>query len=50
MPVDPATVEMADTSRTAYAFVNNWTGRCLAIDPATASVAGGRVTQDACPK
>ncbi|MFF5447568.1 phosphatidylinositol-specific phospholipase C domain-containing protein [Streptomyces sp. NPDC012888] len=46
----PTPVEIAGTSRTAYAFINNWTGKCLAIDPATASVAGGKVTQDACPK
>ncbi|WP_448319414.1 phosphatidylinositol-specific phospholipase C domain-containing protein [Streptomyces sp. CO7] len=46
----PTKVEVAGSSRTAYAFVNQWTGLCMAVDPATATVAGGPVTQDVCPK
>ncbi|MGW7312563.1 phosphatidylinositol-specific phospholipase C domain-containing protein [Streptomyces sp. NPDC054865] len=46
----PTKVEVSGGSRTAYAFINNWTGQCLSVDPATASAAGGKVTQDACPK
>ncbi|MEV6537041.1 RICIN domain-containing protein, partial [Streptomyces sp. NPDC051639] len=34
----------------AYMFINNWTGLCLSMDPATASASGGKVTQDTCPK
>ncbi|GHA63668.1 phosphatidylinositol-specific phospholipase C domain-containing protein [Streptomyces termitum] len=48
--VIPMEVGFVGTSRTAYAFINQWTGQCLAIDPATATVAGGKVTQDVCPK
>ncbi|MGT2532515.1 hypothetical protein ACU4GG_39670 [Streptomyces nojiriensis] len=32
--------------RTVY----DWTGLCLSMDPATADEAGGKVTQDTCPK
>ncbi|MFD8611176.1 hypothetical protein [Streptomyces sp. NPDC059631] len=46
----PTKVEVSGTSRTAYAFVDQWTGQCLAVDPATAITAGGKVTQDARPK
>lgn len=30
--------------------VNNWTGLCLSMDPATADQASGKVAQDTCPK
>ncbi|MFF0559675.1 phosphatidylinositol-specific phospholipase C domain-containing protein [Streptomyces sp. NPDC020472] len=37
-------------SRPAYTFINNWTGLCLSMDPATAGTTGGKVTQETCPK
>ncbi|MBT2449221.1 phosphatidylinositol-specific phospholipase C domain-containing protein [Streptomyces sp. ISL-43] len=48
--VIPTPIEVAGERRTAYKFINNWTGLCLSVDPATASTAGGKVTQDTCPK
>ncbi|MEV5968407.1 phosphatidylinositol-specific phospholipase C domain-containing protein [Streptomyces sp. NPDC051921] len=48
--VVPTSVEVAGERRAAYRFVNNWTGLCLSVDPATAATSGGKVTQDTCPK
>ncbi|MFJ6940635.1 phosphatidylinositol-specific phospholipase C domain-containing protein [Streptomyces sp. NPDC101132] len=33
-----------------YYFVNQWTGKCLTLDPATTGGKAGKVTQAACPK
>ncbi|MFD3336014.1 RICIN domain-containing protein [Streptomyces sp. NPDC058700] len=33
----------------AYYFVNQWTGKCLTLDPATTGARAGKVTQAACP-
>ncbi|MEV6612882.1 RICIN domain-containing protein [Streptomyces sp. NPDC051051] len=33
----------------AYYFVNQWTGKCLTLDPATTGAKAGKVTQAACP-
>ncbi|MEU1125907.1 RICIN domain-containing protein [Streptomyces sp. NPDC005899] len=33
----------------AYYFINQWTGKCLTLDPATTGVKAGKVTQAACP-
>ncbi|WP_330457951.1 phosphatidylinositol-specific phospholipase C domain-containing protein [Streptomyces sp. NBC_00820] len=46
----PTKVGTAGGYKQAYKFVNNWTGQCLSMDPATASASGGKVTQDTCPK
>ncbi|MEW2130178.1 phosphatidylinositol-specific phospholipase C domain-containing protein [Streptomyces sp. NPDC005435] len=46
----PTKVGTANGYRPAYMFINNWTGQCLSMDPATAADSGGKVTQDACPK
>ncbi|MFF8594464.1 phosphatidylinositol-specific phospholipase C domain-containing protein [Streptomyces sp. NPDC015220] len=46
----PTQVEVGSERRTAYKFINNWTGQCLSVDPATALTSGGKVTQDVCPK
>ncbi|MER7764829.1 RICIN domain-containing protein [Streptomyces sp. NPDC097619] len=35
--------------RRAYYFINQWTGKCLTLDPKTNSGKVGRVTQDVCP-
>ncbi|MFD0352129.1 phosphatidylinositol-specific phospholipase C domain-containing protein [Streptomyces sp. NPDC127110] len=48
--VMPTKLATSTGSRPAYYFINNWTGLCLSMDPATASTSGGKVTQDACPK
>lgn len=32
-----------------YYFINQWTGKCLTLDPATVSAKVGKVTQAACP-
>ncbi|MFI1177229.1 phosphatidylinositol-specific phospholipase C domain-containing protein [Streptomyces melanogenes] len=48
--VIPTPVEVNGERRTAYKFINNWTGQCLSVDPSTASTSGGKVTQDTCPK
>ncbi|AZM93721.1 phosphatidylinositol-specific phospholipase C domain-containing protein [Streptomyces sp. W1SF4] len=48
--VMPTKLATSTGSRPAYYFVNNWTGLCLSMDPATASTTGGKVTQDSCPK
>ncbi|MFK0238664.1 hypothetical protein [Streptomyces vinaceus] len=48
--VVPVQVGTADANRTAYRFVNHWTGLRLSLGPATAGESGGRVTQDTCPK
>ncbi|MFJ3914206.1 phosphatidylinositol-specific phospholipase C domain-containing protein [Streptomyces vinaceus] len=48
--VVPVQIGTADANRTAYRFVNHWTGLCLSMDPATAGESGGKVTQDTCPK
>ncbi|MGC5343414.1 phosphatidylinositol-specific phospholipase C domain-containing protein [Streptomyces sp. DT171] len=48
--VIPTKVEAGGKSQSGYVFINNWTGLCLTVDPATASTAGGKVTQDVCPK
>ncbi|MCB5168857.1 phosphatidylinositol-specific phospholipase C domain-containing protein [Streptomyces bambusae] len=37
-------------SRPAYQFINNWTGLCLSMDPATATASVGKVTQETCSK
>ncbi|OEJ37240.1 hypothetical protein AR457_35350 [Streptomyces agglomeratus] len=46
----PTKLATATGSRPAYTFINNWTGQCLSMDPATAAAAGGKVTQETCPK
>ncbi|CAM5336813.1 hypothetical protein SALBM135S_05617 [Streptomyces alboniger] len=48
--VMPTKLATATGSRPAYWFRNNWTNLCLSMDPATASTAGGKVTQDVCPR
>ncbi|MGW1765500.1 phosphatidylinositol-specific phospholipase C domain-containing protein [Streptomyces sp. NPDC002073] len=48
--VMPTKLATATGSRPAYYFINNWTGLCLSMDPATASTAGGKVTHDTCPR
>jgi hypothetical protein len=48
--VVPTKLATAAGSRDAFKFVNNWTGLCLSMDPATADKAGGKVTQETCPK
>ncbi|MFJ3900794.1 phosphatidylinositol-specific phospholipase C domain-containing protein [Streptomyces sp. NPDC090025] len=48
--VIPTKVATATGSRPGYTFINNWTGKCLSMDPATAAESGGKVTQDTCPK
>lgn len=35
--------------RRATYFINRWTGKCLALDPATNAGKAGKVTQDVCP-
>ncbi|MGW3233585.1 phosphatidylinositol-specific phospholipase C domain-containing protein [Kitasatospora sp. NPDC001095] len=47
--VIPTQIEVGGKRTTAYKFINQWTGLCVSVDPATASTAGGKVTQDACP-
>ncbi|MFJ6941044.1 phosphatidylinositol-specific phospholipase C domain-containing protein [Streptomyces sp. NPDC101132] len=32
-----------------YYFINQWTGRCLTLDPGSTGATAGRVTQAACP-
>ncbi|MFE5142325.1 phosphatidylinositol-specific phospholipase C domain-containing protein [Streptomyces fagopyri] len=46
----PTKVGTTNGYKTAYQFINNWTGQCLSMDPATASDSGGKVTQETCPK
>ncbi|MGW2787656.1 phosphatidylinositol-specific phospholipase C domain-containing protein [Streptomyces populi] len=46
----PTKLATSTGSRPAYTFINNWTGQCLSMDPATAATAGGKVTQETCPK
>ncbi|MCY0957880.1 phosphatidylinositol-specific phospholipase C domain-containing protein [Streptomyces sp. H27-H5] len=46
----PTKLATATGSRPAYTFINNWTGLCLSMDPATADTSGGKVTQETCPK
>ncbi|MGW1726490.1 phosphatidylinositol-specific phospholipase C domain-containing protein [Streptomyces sp. NPDC002306] len=46
----PTKVGTVNGYKGAYLFINNWTGQCLSMDPATASTSGGKVTQDTCPK
>ncbi|GLX19823.1 phosphatidylinositol-specific phospholipase C domain-containing protein [Streptomyces lavendulae] len=46
----PTKLATATGSRPAYTFINSWTGKCLSMDPATAATAGGKVTQETCPK
>ncbi|MFF3760890.1 phosphatidylinositol-specific phospholipase C domain-containing protein [Streptomyces sp. NPDC002185] len=48
--VIPTKLATATGSRPAYQFINNWTGLCLSMDPATAATAGGKVTQETCSK
>jgi hypothetical protein len=48
--VVPTKLATDSGSRPAFKFVNNWTGLCLSMDPATADKAGGKVTQETCPK
>ncbi|MEU6958197.1 phosphatidylinositol-specific phospholipase C domain-containing protein [Streptomyces chrestomyceticus] len=48
--VVPTKVGSVTDSKKSFRFVNNWTGLCLSMDPATASATGGKVTQDTCPK
>lgn len=33
-----------------YYFINQWTGKCLTLDPGTSTAKAGKVTQAACPK
>jgi hypothetical protein len=33
----------------AFYFINQWTGKCLTLDPATAGAKAGKVTQAGCP-
>ncbi|MCB5167364.1 phosphatidylinositol-specific phospholipase C domain-containing protein [Streptomyces bambusae] len=46
----PTYVAVPGGSTMAYKFISNWTGLCLSMDTATAATAGGKVTQDACPR
>ncbi|MFJ3876713.1 RICIN domain-containing protein [Streptomyces sp. NPDC090077] len=39
-----------DGRGTGYYFVNQWTGRCLTLDPSTTGAKAGKVTQAACPR
>ncbi|RSO07908.1 hypothetical protein DMH18_23350 [Streptomyces sp. WAC 06783] len=48
--VVPTKIGSVEDSKKSYRFINNWTGLCLSMDPATASATGGKVTQDTCPK
>ncbi|MFJ9457413.1 phosphatidylinositol-specific phospholipase C domain-containing protein [Kitasatospora sp. NPDC101447] len=48
--VVPTSVEVGGVRKTAYKFINQWTGLCLSVDPATAGTSGGKVTQDTCPR
>ncbi|MFE6051853.1 phosphatidylinositol-specific phospholipase C domain-containing protein [Kitasatospora sp. NPDC056446] len=48
--VIPTPIEVNGQRTTGYKFINQWTGLCLSVDPATASTSGGKVTQDICPK
>ncbi|THC51755.1 phosphatidylinositol-specific phospholipase C domain-containing protein [Streptomyces sp. A1499] len=45
----PVKVTTSNGEEQAYKFVNNWTGLCLSVDPATAEKSGGKVTQETCP-
>ncbi|MEV7420807.1 phosphatidylinositol-specific phospholipase C domain-containing protein [Streptomyces sp. NPDC089919] len=40
---------MPNDAGRSYYFVNQWTGKCLALDPATATAKAGKVVQAACP-
>ncbi|MFD6892412.1 phosphatidylinositol-specific phospholipase C domain-containing protein [Streptomyces sp. NPDC059957] len=46
----PTQVEVGNERRTAFRFINQWTGLCLTVNPDTAATAGGKVTHDTCPK
>ncbi|WP_441247452.1 phosphatidylinositol-specific phospholipase C domain-containing protein [Kitasatospora sp. McL0602] len=46
----PTPIRVGGKDTGAYKFINQWTGLCLSVDPATASTAGGKVTLDTCPK
>ncbi|WP_411075737.1 phosphatidylinositol-specific phospholipase C domain-containing protein [Streptomyces sp. cmx-4-7] len=48
--VIPVKLATPTGSRPAYTFINNWTGKCLSMDPATAAEAGGKVVQETCPE
>ncbi|MFF8643284.1 phosphatidylinositol-specific phospholipase C domain-containing protein [Streptomyces sp. NPDC015345] len=48
--VVPTKVATATGSKDGFKFINNWTGMCLSMDPATADKSGGKVTQETCPK
>ncbi|MFF1905982.1 phosphatidylinositol-specific phospholipase C domain-containing protein [Kitasatospora sp. NPDC058218] len=48
--VIPTPIKVGGKDTGAYKFINQWTGLCLSVDPATASTAGGKVTLDTCPK
>ncbi|WP_224280760.1 phosphatidylinositol-specific phospholipase C domain-containing protein [Streptomyces sp. LS1784] len=47
--VMPTNIDSNGNSR-GYYFINQWTGRCLTLDPATTGDKAGKVTQAACPK
>ncbi|MFF5638493.1 RICIN domain-containing protein [Streptomyces sp. NPDC012825] len=48
--VIPVKLATPTGSRPAYTFVNDWTGKCLSMDPATATETGGKVVQETCPQ
>ncbi|MFJ9948245.1 phosphatidylinositol-specific phospholipase C domain-containing protein [Kitasatospora sp. NPDC091207] len=48
--VIPTPIRVGGKDTGAYKFINQWTGLCLSVDPATAATAGGKVTLDTCPK
>ncbi|MGW0552400.1 phosphatidylinositol-specific phospholipase C domain-containing protein [Streptomyces altiplanensis] len=42
-------VKLDGNGRSGFYFINQWTGRCLTLDPSTVNDKGGKVTQAACP-
>ncbi|WP_223773035.1 phosphatidylinositol-specific phospholipase C domain-containing protein [Streptomyces sp. 135] len=48
--VVPTKIATPTGSMDGYKFINNWTGMCLSMDPATSDKSGGKVTQETCPK
>ncbi|MER5639783.1 phosphatidylinositol-specific phospholipase C domain-containing protein [Kitasatospora sp. NPDC002227] len=47
--VIPTPLRVGNKDTMAYKFINQWTGLCLSVDPATAATSGGKVTLDSCP-
>ncbi|MGX2997454.1 phosphatidylinositol-specific phospholipase C domain-containing protein [Streptomyces sp. JNUCC 64] len=47
--VIPTQIEVGGVRKKAYKFINEWTGKCLTVDPGAASTSGGKVTHDTCP-